>query len=76
MESRTKLYCNFRGVEQVEELINNWSKLEDKIDEIRYVNVRERLNLQLENAKSWRDQINTYFYRKSVIEDESNRTIY
>ncbi|MCR2822877.1 alpha-glucuronidase family glycosyl hydrolase [Lederbergia panacisoli] len=67
---------HFRGVEQVEELINNWNKLKDKIDEIRYVNVQERLNLQLENAKSWRDQINTYFYRKSGIADEKNRTIY
>jgi len=34
------------------------------------------LEAQLANAREWRDQINTYFYRKSGIPDEKNRTIY
>ena len=36
----------------------------------------ERLFWQLENAVSWRDQVNTYFYRKSGIPDEKGRKIY
>ncbi len=39
-------------------------------------NVRDRLNLQLKNAVEWRDQVNTYFFRKSGIGDEAGRTIY
>ncbi|GIN57041.1 xylan alpha-1,2-glucuronidase [Lederbergia ruris] len=67
---------HFKGAEQVEELIEKWNGLRGKIDEIRFVNVSERFQLQLKNAKEWRDQVNTYFYRKSGIADENNRTIY
>ena len=38
--------------------------------------VAERLERQLQNAKEWRDRINTYFYRKCGIGDEKGRTIY
>ncbi|GAE33976.1 alpha-glucuronidase family glycosyl hydrolase [Halalkalibacter akibai] len=67
---------HFEGVEQVEGLIESWIKLEGKIDKIRFANVLERLQLQLINAKEWRDQFNTYFFRKSGIADEKNRKIY
>ncbi|MDC3416908.1 alpha-glucuronidase family glycosyl hydrolase [Aquibacillus salsiterrae] len=67
---------HFKGVEQVENLIVKWTMLEDKIDEFRFNNVLDRLKMQLANAKEWRDQVNTYFYRKSGIADEKNRTIY
>ncbi|MBS4194126.1 alpha-glucuronidase family glycosyl hydrolase [Lederbergia citri] len=67
---------HFKGVEQVDKLIKKWSTLKGKIDEARYSNVQERLILQLDNAKAWRDQINTYFYRKSGIADEKKRKIY
>ncbi|MFC5467049.1 alpha-glucuronidase family glycosyl hydrolase [Lederbergia graminis] len=67
---------HFKGVEQVEELIARWILLEDKIDSYRFHNVLERLKMQLKNAKEWRDQVNTYFYRKSGIPDEKNRKIY
>nr|WP_269140722.1 alpha-glucuronidase family glycosyl hydrolase [Radiobacillus kanasensis] len=67
---------HFKGVEQVEDLLAKWSLLADKIDEYRFHNVQERLHMQLENAKEWRDQVNTYFYRKSGIPDEKNRKIY
>src|SRR5690606_16521560 len=60
---------HFKGVEQVEELIARWILLEDKIDSYRFHNVLERLEMQLKNAKEWRDQVNTYFYRKSGIPD-------
>lgn len=67
---------HFDGVEGVEQLIGRWSKLEGHIDERRYRNVWERLHIQLEHAKEWRDVINTYFYRKSGIPDAAGRTIY
>ncbi|MCJ7841325.1 alpha-glucuronidase [Lederbergia sp. NSJ-179] len=67
---------HFKGVEQVKELIEKWTELQGKVDEVRFLNVLERLNLQLDNAEEWRDQINTYFYRKSGIMDEKNRMIY
>jgi len=35
-----------------------------------------RLEEQLRLAKEWRDQINTYFYRKSGIPDAHGRQIY
>ena len=38
--------------------------------------VKERLERQFKNAVNWRDQINSYFYRKSGIPDEKGRKIY
>ncbi|MED1560519.1 alpha-glucuronidase [Alkalihalobacillus alcalophilus ATCC 27647 = CGMCC 1.3604] len=67
---------HFEGVEQAIGLMERWSLLKDKVDEERYQNVMNRLNQQIENAKQWRDMINTYFFRKSGIKDEKNRTIY
>ena len=67
---------HFEGVEDVEKMIATWKSLEGKIDKDIYENVDERFDRQLTNAKNWRDQINTYFYRKSGIEDVKGRTIY
>ena len=67
---------HFKGVEQVEEMIEHWTSLEGKIDQRRYQDVKDRLDHQLWSAKEWRDTINTYFYRKSGIADEHNRKIY
>ncbi|MBM7540300.1 alpha-glucuronidase family glycosyl hydrolase [Amphibacillus cookii] len=67
---------HFDGVEQVKGFIDNWCKLEGEIDQTIFNNVRERLQLQLQNAIEWRDQVNTYFYRKSGISDQHNRMIY
>ncbi|MEJ6950129.1 alpha-glucuronidase family glycosyl hydrolase [Natronospora cellulosivora (SeqCode)] len=67
---------HFEGVEQLEDMINKWSKLEDEIDSKIFNQVMERLDGQLEHAKEWRDVINTYFYRKTGINDEKNRKIY
>ena len=38
--------------------------------------IEERMALQLQNAKEWRDIINTFFHRLSGIPDAKNRTIY
>ena len=38
--------------------------------------VRERLAEQLRSAREWRDQVNTYFFRKSGVPDARGRTIH
>ena len=53
-----------------------WASLEGKIEKDSYNRVKERLERQLLNAVEWRDQINSYFFRKSGIEDEKQRKIY
>lgn len=67
---------HFEGFERVESYLKSWQTLIGEIDELTYNNVLERLKLQLENAKNWRDQVNTYFYRMSGIPDEIGREIY
>jgi alpha-glucuronidase len=67
---------HFEGYEKVEEYIAMWEKLKPDLDEASYQNVIERLLEQKRSALEWRDQINTYFYRKSGIGDESQRRIY
>lgn len=66
----------FEGVLQAVELLNAWSSLESKLDADRFEQVRHRLREQVKHAREWRDQLNTYFYRKSGIPDERNRGIY
>jgi len=67
---------HFEGVEEVEHMIALWESLKGKISEDTYSLVRERFDRQLYNAKEWRDQVNSYFYRKSGIADEKGRAIY
>ena len=67
---------HFEGVEDVKAFIEKWNSLQGEIDETSFVNVASRLQLQLQNATDWRDQINSYFYRKSGVADAQGRVIY
>ncbi len=67
---------HFEGVEEVEQMIAAWESLEEMVPADTYKTVRERFERQLYNAKEWRDQVNSYFYRKSGIADEKGRAIY
>lgn len=67
---------HFEGVCEVEAMIASWESLRGKIAEEVYMPVRTRFDMQLSNAKEWRDQVNAYFYRKSGIADEKKRRIY
>lgn len=69
---------HFNGVLQVQEYIQQWAELaaDTNIPEEVFAEVTQRFNRQLNNAEAWRDQINTYFYRKSGIKDSRNRNIY
>ena len=67
---------HFEGYDKVEKYIKVWEQLKDVVDEDSYQNVEERLEEQRRCARDWRDQVNTYFYRKSGIADEKGRKIY
>lgn len=67
---------HFEGVEDVEEFIAIWDSLQEHLAQETYLSVRSRLLRQLENAKEWRDVINTYFYRFTGIPDKKGRRIY
>ena len=67
---------HFEGYEEAVALRDLWLTLKGKIDNRCYENVAERFERQLRNAREWKDQVNSYFYRKSMIPDEKNRKIY
>ncbi|MEU5675189.1 alpha-glucuronidase, partial [Micromonospora sp. NPDC047753] len=67
---------HFAGVEEVTAMRRRWQTLTGMIDPSVYERVAERLDEQVRCATEWRDQINTYFYRKSGVPDERGRDIY
>lgn len=67
---------HFEGVEIVDEMAARFEALKGKLPEKAYARIWERLAHQKQHSREWRDQINTYFYRKTGIPDEKGRTIY
>ncbi|RKM55167.1 alpha-glucuronidase [Butyrivibrio sp. X503] len=67
---------HFEGAKQAKELMEKWESLKGAVPEDVFERVMERFKLQVENANEWRDQINSYFFRKSDIPDEKGRKIY
>ena len=67
---------HFEGAEEVEEFIKVWDSLKGIVPDEAYHSVKERFDLQLENAKEWRDVVNSYFYRKTGVGDARGRMIY
>lgn len=67
---------HFEGLEEVEGMIESWKRLEGKVDDKVFSAVIQRFDRQLDNAREWRDQVNTYFYRKSGIPDQKGRKIF
>lgn len=67
---------HFEGAEEAELFVTLWNELRDQIEETVYQRVLERLLLQKEHSKEWRDVINSYFYRKTGITDQYGRKIY
>ncbi|WBB80586.1 alpha-glucuronidase [Micromonospora sp. WMMD882] len=67
---------HFAGVTEVETMRERWRRLAGLVDDALHARVSERLDEQLRNAVEWRDQINTYFYRKSGVPDAHGRTIH
>ncbi len=67
---------HFEGYEEAENMIKDWKALKDSLEEDVYKSVLSRFEKQLDNAREWRDQINTYFWRKTGIDDAKGRKIY
>ncbi|MFJ9739056.1 alpha-glucuronidase [Streptomyces sp. NPDC101166] len=67
---------HFEGVEEAEEALRVWEGLADLVAPGRHVRVTERFEEQVRCAREWRDQVNSYFLRKSGIPDERGRTVY
>ncbi len=67
---------HFEGEAEAEGLSECWKGFEGKVPEEVFSLVSERFDKQIYNAREWRDQVNSYFYRKSGIPDEQVRTIY
>ena len=71
------IYDNhFMGVQRVADYQAVWESLAEEMDTTSFENVRELLEEQYAMAIEWRDQVNTYFYRKSGVADEQGRRIY
>lgn len=67
---------HFEGAQEAKEMAACWESLKGKIPDFIFERVKKRFDHQKEHAEEWRDQINSYFYRKSMIEDEKHRIIY
>lgn len=67
---------HFAGVERVDEMAATWDDLRGHVPDDVHDRVRERFVEQRRSAREWRDQINTYFFRKSGVPDERGREIY
>jgi alpha-glucuronidase len=67
---------HFEGYEEVEAMIETWTGLKDKMGSEVYASVLARMERQRLNAREWRDQVNTYFYRHTGIPDARGRKIY
>lgn len=54
-----------QGVDEVEKMVSTWDKMEKYVDERRFKEVKMSLNIQLKEAKWWRDACLLYFQQFS-----------
>ncbi|QTE29385.1 alpha-glucuronidase [Pengzhenrongella sicca] len=67
---------HFAGVERTDEMLREWAELEGGVPGDLFARVAELLVEQDRSAREWRDQINTYFFRKSGVPDAQGRRIF
>ncbi|QFZ18276.1 alpha-glucuronidase [Saccharothrix syringae] len=67
---------HFAGVEEVARMVEVWAELEGRVPDAVHARVEELLAEQLRCATEWRDQVNTYFFRKSGVPDARGRRIH
>ena len=67
---------HFEGASEAAGMLEKWKSLNGLLPEDIYIRVLERFMLQKESANEWCDRINTYFYRKSGVDDGYHRKIY
>lgn len=67
---------HFEGAAATIGTADAWRRTAGRVDDRLHARVAERLSEQLRSAGEWRDQINTYFLRKSGVPDERGRAIH
>lgn len=67
---------HFAGAQEAEHIAAAWPAVHGHVDDELYDRVAERLTEQVRSAHEWRDQVNTYFWRKSGVPDRQGRRIY
>jgi len=69
---------HFAGAEEAERMRETWAAAAGLpgLTPAVHARVAERLDEQVRCAREWRDQINTYFHRKSGVPDAHGRRIY
>jgi alpha-glucuronidase len=67
---------HFEGYDEAALMLEEWKNLKSVLEKEVYESVLSRFERQLLNASEWRDQINTYFFRKTGIPDSKGRKIY
>jgi alpha-glucuronidase len=67
---------HFAGAERAAGMRRDWDAVADLVDPALHARVSERLDEQVRSAEEWRDQVNTYFFRKSGVPDAHGRRIY
>ncbi|MFD9740430.1 alpha-glucuronidase [Umezawaea sp. NPDC059074] len=67
---------HFAGRDEVHRMALIWATLRGRIPADTFERVTELLREQLRCATEWRDQVNTYFWRKSGVPDARGRTLY
>jgi len=63
----------FQGVEKSKMLLDKWKSIENKIDAQRFREVKQRLEQQLMYASKWQNNLVSFFYSLSNIDDEKGR---
>ena len=63
------------GAQATERMRETWREVRGLVPDAVYARVAERLDEQVRSAAEWRDQVNTYFWRKSGIPDPAGRVI-
>jgi alpha-glucuronidase len=67
---------HFAGAEEAAGLRRHWEAAAGLVDPALHARVLERLDEQARCAAEWRDQVNTYFFRKSGVPDAHGRRIF
>ncbi|MFI6630503.1 alpha-glucuronidase [Nonomuraea fuscirosea] len=69
---------HFAGAEEAAAMRARWAELDGTktVDAALHARVSELLDEQVRSAEEWRDQVNTYFLRKSGVPDAHGRRIH
>ncbi|MBP5493764.1 MAG: alpha-glucuronidase [Lachnospiraceae bacterium] len=67
---------HFEGAAEAGDMYESFKSLKGLIADDVYERAASRFEHQTEHAKEWRDVINSYFFRKTGIEDEKGRPLF